>query len=572
MRCWKRPVWFVCAVAVIAGCGAAPPLARQPAQQQEQDTELCPQGKSPLVAVANRPPRGVFVIHETGRVEQPKEGYDVAEFAFAFPDAKSGDQVRVEADDDILACGPLGAGPNGTRVWYVLPNKPDRGSTLVVRVFRGHAAPVAAEKAKAEAALVEKLAETERDELHRTVSGLVDAEQALRDLVREANATTLTAAGGKVKSAISALETGIDCERATWEANPLAEPRCAERRKLVQTLDAIALALQRATTAQATTPIATSLVESKLATLVEELAKKPALTVVEQDAYCKTVAQLRWVVGDPGKPGLLSRSQIPYVGSDELVVVQYGETRDVPAAPTRDRLALLVLDAPVATPGSFAKRQGNVVSTDISALISLAVPTVLRAVPSSVVKLGFDKSNFAVAENFTAPNKVDIAKLPATFSRVCSSESATKPAPDVPIKLPEYAYYPDLNPKARRESRVFVFGPIGNKFATEVTACEGAACTASADDKNVRTRVAIVPSQRGRFTLLAELAAGVSFATVGQVAPGSQTYGFKPQTTPTFQPVFGAAGPDQEFQLAQNVDPRNAFTTLLLLGVRATDR
>jgi hypothetical protein len=80
--------------------------------------------------------------------------------------------------------------------------------------------------------------------------------------------------------------------------------------------------------------------------------------------------------------------------------------------------------------------------------------------------------------------------------------------------------------------------------------------------------VEFVPSQAGTFLLLAEFAFDVGLGA----DHAGDSFGFAGQTSPQFYPIEGSAGPEQLFQMRQEIDPRNAFSTALLLAYRLSDR
>ncbi len=552
----------------LLGCAhhKAEPVGPAAALSTVED-ETCPKHTQPLVQLTKRV-RGAYQIHRDGTVKSPSGDFEIDELAFEFPRIQSGDIVRVDVGETTIACGALTADDTAVPE-YALPNPVDTGAILVVRIY-GVDVARNADLAKAKAALIPTLEAVERDEVRRSLDELETANKAFHDFLLDPTNAMLDAAVDSLVAAVQANGASmlVDCSPINWATQPLAEVRCNERQRLQTSLEMLATEL-RAARPRAWIPAFGAphpAVRADTVQLAQQLTIKSPLTLDEQEDFCKGVAQLRWLV-DVTQPRVIVRHQIPYVASSNLLVAQYGESRDVVAVPASSRLAVLVLGAPVNAPGAFAKRQGSLVSTDIAGLIATALPSFLRGLPSAPLPigiLGFNKLNGSA---------MDLVRFPTDdFSYACRPGTKTATPSPAGRKLPYRAIDPSVDPLARKESRAFVFGPIGKKYATEVAACEGTSCTANADDKNVRTRVSITPSQSGRFTLLGEFAFGYGIGVAGEVAENSHTCGLRPQSPPKFEPIAGGSGPDQLFELQQSTEPRNAITTSLLFGIRATDR
>jgi hypothetical protein len=179
------------------------------------------------------------------------------------------------------------------------------------------------------------------------------------------------------------------------------------------------------------------------------------------------------------------------------------------------------------------------------------VPAAMAAVPGSLPT----KSTFDLLMQPAVPAGADPAgKKEPRQSLVC-------PADGHQLAL-------DLEPVAAREARTYLFGPIDKKHAVDVALCEGQQCTTALDDKSAKSRLSLTPSQGGTLALLAEFSFDVGLWANKHGDSQRKSFGFIGQTPAAFKPIEGAAGPEQLFQMQQDVDPRNAFSTSLLLGLK----
>jgi len=547
-------------------CCRPPPVFSLPPvpKSTSKSTSICDDAKLRWQVLQSGTPRGLFVLHRDGRLVPPPGPFTSADIAFRFDGLDRGDEARLrisDANDDAglttIACGPIDPSvPVRPGDWSSAPD--------TVVVLETYGKPRDAEVGRtrrvllsARAPLIAALEPAERDEVRRRILNSTVI-TALRAAVMQPGDPAAIARASKEAHGTQARLAGLEKTWCGREANsPLAPVICGEIETRSTQLTSIIDILDRTATAAGNADLADMLKNAKFNELVATLGVPDRLSTIAETKQCDGVDLVAWLSSEPAAtPRLLARARLPWVGSNSLVDVQYGQNGDdVLGASTSVRYGLLVLDAPVAKPGSFASHQGGVVSADVSSLLLATIRPALNALPPHGIEF-LDLDTQLVRDSVGKTVKTAEEIRPSTFSLVCDDKRASKSTPMAA----------QVDSVASIESRAFMFGPIPQKYSTDVVACEGSACSGTVDDKQVRSRRTLVPDQTGRLTLLADVSAGVGIASLGRTAPGSHL-GFQGQTAPGFQPVLGAGSSDQLYQLRQEVSPQSAFTTSLLLGV-----
>lgn len=124
-------------------------------------------------------------------------------------------------------------------------------------------------------------------------------------------------------------------------------------------------------------------------------------------------------------------------------------------------------------------------------------------------------------------------------------------------------------PEPLSTTRVHLLKTIDNLHTSVVSICADTKCPGE-KDANVKASLKLVPSPKGRWTVMTELSFGLGFAG-SRLADGANPYGLRSQSTPQFDPVLGANGPEQVFELRERTNPRNAFTASVLVGKHVSD-
>lgn len=119
-------------------------------------------------------------------------------------------------------------------------------------------------------------------------------------------------------------------------------------------------------------------------------------------------------------------------------------------------------------------------------------------------------------------------------------------------------------------TRVLALNAIDNHYDYQVSVCDDALCPGD-KDAHLKSSVKLEPSPKGRWTLMTELSFGLGIAG-WRFAEHSDQGGLSSQTAPVFEPILGASGPEQVFEMREKSNPQNAFTTSLLLGYHISDR
>lgn len=637
---------IVCLAVELLACGAQPSFhTKEP--RQPNNASICDE-KSARWLASRTAPQGVFTIWRNGHVDPPTGSFAAKDIAFHFADLEAEDEVQLDVTDpnDDAARVPIACGPVDAEQYFKPKDWSSAHNSVVVLEL--HGIPSEREKDRAgrvlkaaSAPLVTALEPAERDEVHRQLFTL-DLLGALRAAVAEpTNGSTVTAAGQAVEVATARGNSLHEAWCATHLKSPLAPAVCAEIIKLQGTLESLASILR-----SAQPPSPDMLKNIKFADTVALLTIPDALSPSTKRKQCQGIALLDWLNTEPhDAPRLIARVRLPWVGSDALVTVKYGQNGDdiLDADPDKP-YGFLVKDAPTNKPGSFASHQGNVITADVSSILLATIRPVLNAVPShgiaftsdSVTAESFNQEFENIAANvperklnsklaLESPTFDRLIKLyeqggrkppPADQSRECKADkdcqnsgvcaagkcvkciddtqcptgnrcranacaTATEcsddelcPKRQAPFSLtcpatsasPETTIATGIDPVATIEARAFMFGPLPSKYATDVVACEGSTCSGTSDDKQVRSRRSIVPDQTLRLTLLADVSGSVGLHSIGATAHGSRL-SFYGQTAPTFQPVLGAGGSDQIYQLRQEISPQSVFATSLLLGM-----
>jgi hypothetical protein len=554
-----------CLAVVCASCAAGRPPPSElstkfVANDEPKPSVLCPNGAPSFVAADSPEGIGLFEIFRDGGVTPPTGRYTADEIKFELHGATPAAELRVDLvdpndpdDKQVLACGLIHN--NVVRIPDSALLEP--GSLLQLSLFDK---PLPHEQDASEGVIgvaiddaVIALAPMERDAVHRHMLDLpyeTGLATTLRDYLEH---VLIDPTPADVTAAIDVIGKVIaDDERGDWEARetPLAPTIASEIDRTEDSLEAIAGILRTAlATSSTANPIGNELMKDKLADAIAALPAPIRLLDGDRERYCAGVGKLRWLVDANGSYNrLITRAQIPYVASHDLVVTTYGHDRDDEYDMSRkDRLGFLVLDAPVGKPGSFATRRGNRVNTDAASLLLAALPYLAKAAPGEAMQR-------------------DLLNNSDHIEYIHGPEGG--PPPDDGLSLvcrgePHQAVVVDtaIEPTAAIEARGYTFGPIPRDYATEIDACDGSGCT---DDKLIKSRVSLVPTQQGRFTLLGEVAfdLGLGYANSARL----DGFGFRGQASPTFQPILGTSGPDQAYELEQTVTPRNAMSTALLLA------
>lgn len=562
--------------AVLALSLAAPALA-----EKKPSSSSCPSG--PAWSAAEGP---VAVVHlrRDGTIILPEGDFEADQIAVAFDDFGEGAWARADvipqgADTPAgdSTCGdlpPAGADHPGAPLRFERPKGgTPRGAILSIKVYdlpRGAETKISAANLEAaRARLVAALEPGERGEVRRKfLDPLLGPTQAVVGDPTPLDATVTTLEDNHL---IDATIKAWNCQKSSEATSssglvetplPLLPAMCDELiRTWLAQHDLLLLLKAVQGDVAGKKPAASALADRDLPKLLATLAAPPtAAKGLGKEQQCKGVDQLRWVLQE-SSPRLVTRAQIPLVGSKALTQTSYGRNGDdVVAAPSSIPLGYLVKNVPVGKALSVTTTNGNPVSPDFASLLALFVPSAKTA----AISLGAfgDRSSLWQApiertKTEHPPRQPPPPPPPPPPPRSLSLFEcpASQPAP------------PEMEPIARIESRATIFDPIGQHNSVDVLACDAATCS---DDKSVRGRTTIKPEQSGHWALLAEIAASVAVDAAGGRPKGMTTIGFLGQSPPAFQPILSGGPPDQMYQLQQRVEPRNAVSTSLLLGYRTS--
>lgn len=139
-----------------------------------------------------------------------------------------------------------------------------------------------------------------------------------------------------------------------------------------------------------------------------------------------------------------------------------------------------------------------------------------------------------------------------------------------PLAEIESGQCPENPTEPSTTTRVLALNAIDNHYDYQVSVCNNEKCPGD-KDANLKSSVKLEPSPKGRWTLMTELSFGLGI-TGWHFTEHSDQVGLSSQTAPVFEPILGAGGPEQVFELREKSNPQNAFTTSLLLGYHVSDR
>lgn len=255
---------------------------------------------------------------------------------------------------------------------------------------------------------------------------------------------------------------------------------------------------------------------------------------IDQSDLTTEVQQQLGLLDDQRKDKLVAACSLEYVSHQELLyadmsarfyTVPYSAATEQTFVPAEEPLWLSITDVPTAIDLSISQKRGDGVGFTLESLAKTALTVLPRLLPFKAVTL---------IEDHGAPT--------------CE---------------------PPSKPSAVTGQRVFQLGELDRYHLSTVSICEGKTCPGD-KDANVRGTVRLEPSPKGRWTLMTELSVGFGLWGGGR-ASGFDGFGFGAQAVPTFEPILGAGGPEQVFELREQRNPRNAFTTSLLLGAHLSD-
>jgi hypothetical protein len=248
----------------------------------------------------------------------------------------------------------------------------------------------------------------------------------------------------------------------------------------------------------------------------DRIAALSALEALELEARCRSTRSAVYLV----------HQEIGYAVG-ELFPVRFDDAGEFELVRTGRPLWLAVTDVPSKAALRIAQNRGDKVGFTVESAVRTAVPRITRLAPGAPSARGGAANDVASCQ-------------------------------------------PDATPLAERGTRVVELRPIDRRHVSNVSVCDDAECPGDGD-ANVRGRVKLAPSPRGRWAVMTELSFGVGVAG-WHLADRGQAVGFEAQTDPVFEPILGARGPEQVFELHQRANPRNAVTTSLLLARHVTDR
>lgn len=248
----------------------------------------------------------------------------------------------------------------------------------------------------------------------------------------------------------------------------------------------------------------------------DSLAALGGLEFIELEARCRSNRSAVYLV----------HQEIAYAVG-EVYPVRFDDAGEFDLVRTGQPLWLAVTNVPGNVTLRIVQKRGTEVAYSAESQVKTAVPPITRLVPD------------------------------ASFAMVAAAGDVT-------------SCQPDATPLAERGTRIEELKPLDKHHVSRVAICDKAVCPADGDE-NIRGRVRLEPSPRGRWALLTELSFGVG--VMGwHLADRAAVYGFDAQSEPAFVPILGARGPEQVFELRQRANPRNAITTSLLLARHVTDR
>jgi len=524
----------------------------------------------------------------------------------AFTETKHAIAVLERRGAGALACGRIADGT------YKLPSGTNPKDLLSLRVFD---TIDDAAKQRVRAFRRDKVAELqkrEREALH--------AEPELRGFAAAARAAVLTpsddlirrldAAADQLEAQLVQLHAVLDCD-ADVPNGLLAPAVCADAFSIGYLATSIRQALDDVR-GKATADQVRELRAAKVSEAITALGAEQLPVVVDEGAHCDALDELNWLsVTD--MPRLVNRSQLP------IADVVYGATYGVERDPIEDLVprgrsfALAVSSVPVGEKTAFRARQGERTSLDAMTLAAAFFRVTwatswpatknfaARRRSQGQLKAKLDGIEAKMVQNKEALDRLlgpdDVSDDDKRVKFTLDVEAATlvrdkqetqKELASVSVVLDEAASLrsvatpslichrdniaPNNNewhrfrvdaalpPATGIENVAHVIKEVKTDHELSVVLCNGA-CGAAADEKTDRARLSITPSTRYSFTLLAELAGGVAFDG-----------GFAGLSPPEPVPVLGADGPDQVFEIAQTPDPRNVFSTSLLLAYRLPHR
>jgi hypothetical protein len=208
-----------------------------------------------------------------------------------------------------------------------------------------------------------------------------------------------------------------------------------------------------------------------------------------------------------------------------LYEVAYAKSRQFTKVPVDQTLWLAVTGVPPALSTlTIAQKQGDEIGFTVSSLASTALPLLAKLVPNVKFAAFFKEESSCLAPGLLG-------------------ESTT---------------------------RIHQLEPIDNHHISKVSICDRDDCPGD-KDAHLKGTVKLEPSPEGRWTLMTEVSFGLGVHG-WRFADNAETVGMSSQSDPAFEPILGASGPEQVFELRERQNPRNAFTTSLLLGRHVSDK
>lgn len=529
----------------------------------------------------------------------------------AFTGTTNAIAVLERPGDAVLACDRI---VNGT---YRIPSDAKAKDVLQLRVFDSVEEPA---KQRVRAFRRDKVAELQKRELAalRAEPALIAFAAAARTAVLAPTPELIRRLDGafvQLELQLAQLRADFGCD-ATVPNGLLAPTVCAE----AFSVGHLARSIRQSVDDVGSKPLGQQQHELRAAKVSDEIAALGAEqlpVVVDERAHCEALDELNWLsVEDMSR--VVHRSQLP------IVDVVYGATYGARRAPVKDLVlhdrtfALVVSSVPVGDKTAFRERQGDRTSLDpmamVAAFLKVTLATSWPATTTRFAALGQSRSNlqanlvgiqaemarqqlararFDGLKSLSAAQQKDKLLLDAEIAELVENErriqqELTQKSAELdqveqdrivaaPVATPSLICHRGNTAADDRELRRFkvdaalppttgienlahVIEEVKRDHELSVVLCNGT-CGAAADEKTDRAKLSITPSTRYSFTLLAELA-------VGRAHDG----GIAGLSPPELVPVLGADGPDQVFELAQTADPRNVFSTSLLLAFRLPRR
>lgn len=291
----------------------------------------------------------------------------------------------------------------------------------------------------------------------------------------------------------------------------------------------------------------------KLPADVAGLQPGPPVTSDSRLAQCRRLGQLRWLHLE-GAYRLLTRAMIPSVPSEQLSIVSYGgATESLTGGESATARGFVVNGVPAGQRATFTSRVGKNISVDAATVVSTLVKIGIPQIPGAPRQLAKEK----VARHQVAVEQLNIPSL------LCDGDVKAHDREELALVID-----PAVGPVAGVETLGHVFPAVATSHVTDFVLCTGTDCTGADDDKTVRARASVTPDRTGSWLLLAEVTFGLGF---GSAAYGSHHLPLAIQNAPAFVPVGGNSGPDQLYEMQLSTDPRNAFSTSLIVGFQFAD-